>query len=200
MHTPTVEIRRADDRAKTKISWLDSKHSFAFGSHYQPDNTHHGLLLVNNDDIVTPGTGFETHPHRDMEIVTWVLRGSLVHQDSTGHSGVIYPGLARHSAFGEERLVDPDRRAIPSGASAFRPDVGGPRRVGHLPWLPTARDRRRVAARRPGDNRVGHARTQRRNGHHDPQPPRGAARCPDGARRQRRITAGSLSALVHPPW
>ena len=100
MHTPTVEIRRADDRAKTKISWLDSKHSFAFGSHYQPDNTHHGLLLVNNDDIVTPGTGFETHPHRDMEIVTWVLRGSLVHQDSTGHSGVIYPGLAQRMSAG----------------------------------------------------------------------------------------------------
>ena len=50
---------------------------------------------MNNDDIVAPGTGFETHPHRDMEIVTWVLRGSLVHQDSTGHAGVIYPGLAQ---------------------------------------------------------------------------------------------------------
>ena len=98
--TPTVEIRRADDRAKTKISWLDSKHSFSFGSHYDPDNTHHGLLLVNNDDIVTPGTGFDTHPHRDMEIVTWVLRGSLVHQDSTGHSGVIYPGLAQRMSAG----------------------------------------------------------------------------------------------------
>ena len=94
MTTPTVDIRRADDRAKTKISWLDSKHSFSFGSNYDPDNTNHGLLLVNNDDIVKPGTGFDTHPHRDMEIVTWVLRGSLVHQDSTGQSGVIYPGLA----------------------------------------------------------------------------------------------------------
>jgi quercetin 2,3-dioxygenase len=95
-----VDIRRADDRAKTKISWLDSKHSFSFGSHYDPGNTHHGLLLVNNDDIVKPGTGFETHPHRDMEIVTWVLRGSLVHQDSTGHSGVIYPGLAQRMSAG----------------------------------------------------------------------------------------------------
>ena len=58
------------------------------------------MLLVNNDDIVDPGTGFETHPHRDMEIVTWVLRGSLVHQDSTGHSGVIYPGLAQRMSAG----------------------------------------------------------------------------------------------------
>lgn len=98
--TETVDIRRAADRATTKISWLDSKHSFSFGRHYEPGNTHHGLLLVNNDDIVTPGSGFDTHPHRDMEIVTWVLRGSLVHQDSTGHSGVIYPGLAQRMSAG----------------------------------------------------------------------------------------------------
>lgn len=97
----TVDIRRAADRSTTKISWLDSKHSFSFGHHYDETNTHHGLLLVNNDDIVKPGTGFETHPHRDMEIVTWVLRGSLVHQDSTGNSGVIYPGLAQRMSAGK---------------------------------------------------------------------------------------------------
>ncbi len=97
---PTVDIRRAADRLSTKISWLDSRHSFSFGRHYDPANTHHGLLLVNNDDVVDPGTGFETHPHRDMEIVTWVLRGSLVHQDSTGHSGLIYPGLAQRMSAG----------------------------------------------------------------------------------------------------
>jgi redox-sensitive bicupin YhaK (pirin superfamily) len=96
----SVVVRRAADRDATKISWLDSKHSFSFGSHYDPHNTHHGLLLVNNDDVVDPGAGFETHPHRDMEIVTWVLRGSLVHQDSTGHSGVIYPGLAQRMSAG----------------------------------------------------------------------------------------------------
>jgi hypothetical protein len=95
-----IDVRRAADRDTTKISWLDSKHSFSFGSHYDPANTHHGLLLVNNDDIVDPGTGFDTHPHRDMEIVTWVLGGSLVHQDSTGHSGVIYPGLAQRMSAG----------------------------------------------------------------------------------------------------
>ncbi|WP_433173037.1 pirin family protein [Actinoallomurus sp. CA-150999] len=97
---PTVDIRRAGERMATKISWLDSKHSFSFGHHQDPDNTHHGLLLVNNDDVVKPGTGFETHPHRDMEIVTWVLRGSLVHQDSEGHNGVIYPGLAQRMSAG----------------------------------------------------------------------------------------------------
>ena len=55
---------------------------------------------MSNDDVVDAGTGFETHPHRDMEIVTWVLEGSLVHQDSTGHSGVIYPGLAQRMSAG----------------------------------------------------------------------------------------------------
>ncbi|CUU55940.1 hypothetical protein Ga0074812_106195 [Parafrankia irregularis] len=97
---PQVDIRRADDRAKTRIAWLDSKHSFSFGQHYDPTNTHHGLLLVSNDDTVRAGTGFETHPHTDMEIVTWVLQGSLVHQDSTGNKGVIYPGLAQRMSAG----------------------------------------------------------------------------------------------------
>jgi len=97
---PGVDVRRSADRFKTEIGWLDSKHSFSFGYHYDPDNTHFGLLMVSNDDVVIPGMGFETHPHRDMEIVTWVLRGSLVHQDSTGHSGVIYPGLAQRMSAG----------------------------------------------------------------------------------------------------
>src|ERR1022692_1427000 len=92
---PRVDVRRAGERFKTRLGWLDSKHSFSFSRHYDPANTHHGLLMVNNDDIVKPGMGFETHPHQDMEIVTWVLQGSLVHQDSEGHTGVIYPGLAQ---------------------------------------------------------------------------------------------------------
>lgn len=97
---PQVDIRRADERFRTEIGWLHSQHSFAFGHHRDHSNTHHGLLLVNNDDVVSAGQGFDTHPHRDMEIVTWVLGGSLVHQDSTGHSGVIYPGLAQRMSAG----------------------------------------------------------------------------------------------------
>jgi redox-sensitive bicupin YhaK (pirin superfamily) len=116
--SPQVDVRRGVDRAATRLDWLDSKHSFSFGQHYDAGNTHHGLLLVNNDDVVSPGTGFETHPHRDMEIVTWVLRGSLVHQDSTGHAGVIYPGLAQrmsagsgilHSEKNDAWRLEPDR-------------------------------------------------------------------------------------------
>lgn len=98
--TPQVDVRRTDERFKTRTDWLDSKHSFSFGHHRDPNNTHHGLLMVNNDDIVRPGAGFETHPHRDMEIVTWVLQGSLVHQDSEGNTGVLYPGLAQRMSAG----------------------------------------------------------------------------------------------------
>ena len=98
--TTAVDVRRSGDRFATRMSWLDSKHSFSFGQHYDPANTHFGLLLVSNDDVVAPGAGFETHPHRDMEIVTWVLDGALVHQDSEGHNGVIYPGLAQRMSAG----------------------------------------------------------------------------------------------------
>jgi quercetin 2,3-dioxygenase len=96
----TVEIRRAADRAVTTTSWLNSRHSFSFGDHYDPANTHHGVLLVNNDDVVAPAAGFDTHPHRDMEIVTWVLDGALAHRDSAGNSGLVYPGLAQRMSAG----------------------------------------------------------------------------------------------------
>jgi redox-sensitive bicupin YhaK (pirin superfamily) len=95
-----VDVRRARSRAHTDIGWLDSWHSFSFGRHYDPTNTHHGLLLVSNDDRVAPGTGFTTHSHRDMEIVTWVLSGRLRHEDSEGNRGEIYPGLAQRMSAG----------------------------------------------------------------------------------------------------
>ena len=95
-----VDVRRAADRASTRDSWLDSRHSFSFGRHYDAGNTSFGLLLANNEYVVRPGAGFDTHPHRDMEIITWVLQGSLVHQDSTGRSGLIYPGLAQRMSAG----------------------------------------------------------------------------------------------------
>ena len=98
--TPAIDIRRSHERFHTRIGWLDSHHSFSFSSHYDPENTHHGLLLVSNDDIVKPGTGFRTHPHQDMEIVTWVLDGELEHKDTLGNSGIIYPGLAQRMSAG----------------------------------------------------------------------------------------------------
>jgi redox-sensitive bicupin YhaK (pirin superfamily) len=95
-----VDVRRAGTRPHTKVDWLDSWHSFSFGRHYDPANTHHGLLLVNNDDRVAPASGFPTHFHRDMEIVTWVLSGRLEHRDSEGNHGELYPGLAQRMSAG----------------------------------------------------------------------------------------------------
>ena len=205
MTTPTVDIRRADDRAKTKISWLDSKHSFSFGEHYDASNTHHGLLLVNNDDMVKPGTGFDTHPHRDMEIVTWVLRGSLVHQDSTGHSGVIYPGLAQRMSAGRGILHSEKNDSWTlTGEQSHSEPV-------HFVQMWVVPDESGIT---PGYQQLeiddellrgglvtiasGHARTQRRRGDHHPQPLRGAARRASAGRRQRRIAAGPLPASVRP--
>ncbi len=96
----SIDVRRANTRFHTDISWLDSWHSFSFGEHFDPNNTHHGLLLVLNDDVVAAGTGFGTHPHRDMEIVTWVLDGALAHKDSAGHEGVITPKVAQKMTAG----------------------------------------------------------------------------------------------------
>jgi redox-sensitive bicupin YhaK (pirin superfamily) len=96
----SVDIRRAADRFRTEESWLDSRHSFSFGPYYDPANVGFGLLLVHNDEVVAPGTGFDTHPHQDLEIVTWVLRGALVHQDSEGNNGIVYPGLAQRMSAG----------------------------------------------------------------------------------------------------
>jgi quercetin 2,3-dioxygenase len=109
-----IDIRRADQRFHTQLDWLDSWHSFSFGSHRDPTNVGHGLLIVNNDDTVRGGGGFATHAHRDMEIVTWVLSGELEHHDSAGNDGTIYPGLAQRMSAGSgirhsERNPNPDR-------------------------------------------------------------------------------------------
>ena len=98
--TQETDIRRSSSRFHTQLGWLDSWHSFSFGHHYDPAEVGHGLLIVNNDDIVGPGGGFGAHPHRDMEIVTWVLEGSLEHRDSEGNEGIIRPGLAQRMSAG----------------------------------------------------------------------------------------------------
>ncbi|MFZ4516938.1 MAG: pirin family protein [Microthrixaceae bacterium] len=109
-----IDVRPADGRFHTRLGWLDSHHSFSFSGHYDPANTHHGLLLVLNDDVVAPAAGFGTHGHADMEIVTWVLDGTLEHRDSEGHHGVIRPGEAQRMTAGtgirhSEMNPDPDR-------------------------------------------------------------------------------------------
>ncbi len=97
---PRVDVRRAGDRFVTRLDSLTSAHAFSFGPHYDPTNTAHGVLLVHDDHLVSPGAGFDAHRHRDMEVVTWVLSGELAHEDSTGHRGVVIPGLAQRMTAG----------------------------------------------------------------------------------------------------
>ena len=87
-----ITIRKAADRGHTKIDWLDSRHSFSFGDYYDPQHMGFGPLRVINDDRVTPGGGFGAHPHRDMEIITYIVSGAVEHKDSLGTGSVIRPG------------------------------------------------------------------------------------------------------------
>jgi quercetin 2,3-dioxygenase len=88
----SVEIRRGTDRYLTRGEGYFTRHSFSFGGHYDPENISFGPLVCHDDHRLKAGTGFSDHPHRDVEIVTWVLSGSLQHSDSAGHSGVVRPG------------------------------------------------------------------------------------------------------------
>lgn len=94
-----ITIRRANDRGQSKAEWLDSRHTFSFADYFDPTHMGFGTLRVINDDWIEPSAGFPTHPHRDMEIVTYVLSGALAHQDSMKNGSTIQPGdLQRMSA------------------------------------------------------------------------------------------------------
>jgi len=125
-----MEIRRAADRGLANFGWLQSRHTFSFGGYFDPRQVGFSDLLVINDDRVSPGRGFDTHGHRDMEIFSYVLEGGLQHRDSMGTGSVIRPGDVQmmsagsgmmHSEFNASReelvhflqiWIVPDRKGV----------------------------------------------------------------------------------------
>jgi redox-sensitive bicupin YhaK (pirin superfamily) len=131
----SIELRRAADRLESHADGIVSRHSFAFGPHYDPVNTRFGALVTHNDDVLARGAGFPEHPHRDLEIVTWVVSGAVQHTDSSGGSAIVRPGMVgrlstgagvHHSetnaSSGETRYVQmwilPDAEGSPSYETA----------------------------------------------------------------------------------
>jgi redox-sensitive bicupin YhaK (pirin superfamily) len=137
-----IRVRRSADRGRVQHGWLDSRHSFSFGSYYDPEHLGFRGLRVINEDWVEPGTGFGTHPHRDMEILTYVVSGAVEHRDSTGGRQVVRAGDLQRMSAGTgiehseqnrsttERLhmlqiwILPERASLPPGYEqrSFPPD------------------------------------------------------------------------------
>jgi len=128
-----ISLRAANERGHANFGWLNSRHSFSFGQYHDPDHTGYSALKVINDDIVMPGAGFETHGHRNMEIISYVLSGAIEHQDSEGNRLVLPAGEfqlmsagtgiyhSEHNASREKSLrflqiwIDPDIINTPPG-------------------------------------------------------------------------------------
>ncbi|MDP5311760.1 pirin family protein [Streptomyces poriferorum] len=93
-----ISVRRSGDRFRggDGAAGIESRHSFSFGTFYDPDNLRFGPILACNEERLAPGAGFEEHPHSHTEIVTWVVEGELTHRDSAGHATVVRPGDVQH--------------------------------------------------------------------------------------------------------
>lgn len=124
----SVEIRRGTDRYLTRGEGFFTRHSLSFGAHYDPDNVAFGPLVCHDDHRLRAGAGFPEHEHRDVEIVTWVLSGSLVHADSAGHDAVLRPGevqvLSAGSGITHSEIAGPEGQ-VRFVQAWLRPDETG---------------------------------------------------------------------------
>ena len=94
-------VRRAHERFHTLVDRIETFHSFSYGRHYDPDHIGFGDLMAINEERLAPGAGYDDHHHADVDIVTWVLEGTLAHEDSTGRRGLVTPGVAERLSAGE---------------------------------------------------------------------------------------------------
>ena len=125
---PRTEVRRGADRFVTVAEGRTTRHSFSFDRHYDPANVSMGFLLCHNDDLLEPGAGYPPHPHRDLEIVTWVLSGALRHEDSTGRGGLVVPGRVQRLSAGSGVVhseVNDDPRPLRFVQMWVQPETSG---------------------------------------------------------------------------
>ncbi|MEW1658747.1 MULTISPECIES: pirin family protein [unclassified Streptomyces] len=111
-----IQVRRGEERYRggAADAGIVSLHAFSFGPHYDPGNLRFGALIACNEECLAPGAGFDEHPHRDTEIVTWVVEGELTHRDSTGRATTVRPGdLQRLSSAGGVRHVERNDGTVP---------------------------------------------------------------------------------------
>jgi quercetin 2,3-dioxygenase len=113
----TVSVLKAADRFESVGDGVRTRHCFSFGEHYDPANTSYGPLVAFNDTVLQPGAGFASHRHAGVEIVTWVLHGTLHHEDSTGHRGDISPGVVQRLSAGAGVVHTETSAPAPAAAS-----------------------------------------------------------------------------------
>ena len=95
-----IQIRPSEERGRNRLEWLDTHFTFSFDQYFDPEHIQFRSLRVLNEDVVAPGKGFGMHPHKDMEILTWILDGAIEHRDSMGTGAVIRPGELQHMTAG----------------------------------------------------------------------------------------------------